>query len=329
MKTKEERLKELDKILMDNKLGFIYDFLGERDNGLVLPFFARYMDGVIKKGLEFCVTTDRNATAGILYKHNLVFISYGLFDRLCKLSLLIYSSGVLDGKEKPFNFVNLHLVENPFQGFSDEADNFGDKSEVQLLLFVFDSLLGFIVAHEIGHFINKHGDRLDFSGDVRGHKHIERDELIPSHARELVADHYAFRALEFDIENTISSDNPVVSNLLDKFKSQRGMALLSLLFIACYFKLMDGHSPYPHFESTHPEAGVRAHFLFACYLEPYMDTSQQDYMSEVLPLTISMLQEIYEYKGDDFVIDWSEKNSSEEIKQWYLEVYSELHKWSA
>ncbi|MEA3480406.1 MAG: hypothetical protein U9R65_00430 [Pseudomonadota bacterium] len=325
MKTKEERLEELNKILASNNLGFAYDILNDRENGLVLPFFARYMDAVNIKGLEFIVTTDTNATAGILYKHNLIFLSYGLFDRLCKLSLLIHASGVLDGKKKPFNFFDLHLVDNPFTGFSNESDEFGEAPEVYLLLFIFDSLLGFIVAHEVGHFVNNHGYRINFSDDVIGHKRIAREQLIQSHARELVADNYAFKLLRNDIEQAILTNNPVVGNLSEEYKNGNGASILSLLFMASYFKLMDGQNPNSHFESTHPEAVIRVKFLFSCYLEPYIDTEFEEKMAALLIVTIRLLKEVYEYKGDSFEVDWKH---SPEINQWYLEIHSELPKWS-
>ena len=327
MNSKEERLKELNDILFNNDLGFIYDFLGDRDNGLVLPFFALHMDAVKKIGLEFCVTTETGIKAGILYKHKLIFMSYGLFDRLCKLALLIHSSGVLNASAKEFKFVDLHLVENPFKGFNDEETSSELGGDAHLLLFLFDKLLSFIVAHEVGHYINRHGDRVDFSDDSEGHKKISRESLIQSHTRELVADNYAFRALRHDITELISSHNPILNDLLPEYKSEQGAALLSLLFVACYFKLMDGQSPFSHFESTHPETAVRIHSIFATYLEPYMDTDKQDEMAALLPLAISLLKRIFKHKGDDFVLDWQGKKSTLEIKQWHLEVENEYPKW--
>lgn len=329
MTSEEERLEELNGILSENNLGFIYDFLGDRDNGLVLPFFARYMDALKRIGLEFCVTTDTGKKAGILYKHKLIFMSYGLFDLLSKLALLIHSSGVLNDIKKDFKFVDLHLIENPFKGFHNEQCPRESENDDYLLLFIFDSLLGFLVAHEVGHYVAKHGDRVNFSDDSEGHKKISRDYLLQSHARELVADNYAFRTLRRDLASSIHAKNPVLNDLLPKYKSEQGAALLSLLFVACYFKLMDGQSPLSHFESTHPEAPVRVHSIFATYLESYMDTEYQDEMAALLPLAISLLKQVFRHKDDHFDSAWLERASTPEIKQWHLDVSEEYKKWCA
>lgn len=329
MKSVEKRLDELNVILSQNGLGLIFDFLGDRQNGLVLPFFARHMDAVKAIGLEFCVTTDQRSKAGILYRHNLIFMSYGLIDRLSKLALLIHSSGVLDDIEKGFEYIDLHLVGNPFRGFHGEECPRELEMNTNLFLFVFDSLLNFVVAHEVGHYINKHGERIDSSDDTEGHKKISRESLIQSHARELVADNYAFRNLRCNLESSISLKNPVLNDLLPQYMSEKGAASLALLFVACYFKLIDGQSPVSHFESTHPETPIRVHSIFATYLEPYMDTESQDEMEDLLPLAISRLERIFKYKDENFDLSWPGKASTPEIMQWHVEVGKEYKEWCA
>ncbi|ELE2165388.1 hypothetical protein RC856_002075 [Vibrio fluvialis] len=312
-----------------NELGCIYDFLGERDNGLVLPFFAKYMDSVKKVGLEFCVTTDKGIRAGILYKHNLIFMSYGVFDRLCKLSLLIHSSGVLNGKPKTFNFVDLHLVDNPFVGFNSEDQNERSVNESYLLLFIFDCLLSFVVDHEVGHYLNKHGDREKISDDIEGHRKIDRKTLIESHARELVADNYAFEYLRKGIEVSIKDANPVIEELLPALKTEKGAILLALLFVACYFKLMDGTSPNSHFESTHPESAIRVHSIFATFLEPYMDTSEMEQYAQLFPLAITLLKTVFTHKDGVFDFNWQGRAMTPEMKQWHSEICAEYANWCA
>lgn len=329
MDDKAKRLEELDEILFKNELGCIYDFLGDRDNGLVLPFFAKYMDAVKDVGLEFCVTTDKGTRAGILYKQNLIFMSYGLFDRLCKLSLLIHSSGVLSGKSKPFKFVDLHLVDNPFVGFHPDEQREESESDSHLLLFIFDGLLSFVVAHEVGHYINRHGDREKISDDIEGHRKIDRKTLIESHARELVADNYAFSYLRKDIEVSIKSSNPIIEELLPEFKSEKGAILLALLFISCYFKLMDGNSPNSHFESTHPESAIRVHSIFATFLEPHMDTNEMEPYAQLFPLAITLLKDVFTYKDGAFDFNWQGRAMTPEMKEWHSEICSEYANWCA
>lgn len=327
MNDKTKRLQELDDILVKNKLGYIYDFLNDRDNGLVLPFFAKYMDAVKPVGLEFCITTDRGIRAGILYKHGLIFMSYGLFDRLCKLALLVHSSGVLNGNSKQFDFVDLHLVDNPFVGFNPEEHRDEPESDSHLLLFIFDCLLCFVITHEVGHYVNKHGEREEISDDIEGHRKISRKALIQSHTRELVADNYAFRYLRKDI--TIMNTNPITKDLLPHFKSEKGSTLLTLLLVSCYFKLMDGESPKSHFESTHPESAIRVHSIFATFLEPYMDTAEVGQYAQLLPLAITLLRDVFIHKNDSFELDWHGKAVTPEMIKWHSETCLEYKKWCA
>jgi hypothetical protein len=328
MDSKDKKLEQLNAILHKNELGFIYDFLNNKENGLVLPFFARYMDYVNEIGLDFCVTTDKQIKAGIIYKHNLIFMSYGLFDRLCKLALLIHSSGALNGKPKEFKFTDLHLVDNPFVGFNQEGRVVGLETDSHLLLFVFDCLLGFVVAHEIGHCVNNHGNRIEVSDDIEGHVKVNQTSLIQSHTRELVADNYAFRFLRQDIEQRISSNNKALTDLLPEFKNEKGGALLALLFVSCYFKLMDGQSPYPHFKSTHPESAIRVHSIFATYLEPYTGTNEIEQFAILLPLSLSLLKKVFKHKDADFELDCQGKASTPEMIKWYSKIYAEYTNWS-
>ncbi|WP_146184730.1 hypothetical protein [Aeromonas sp. HMWF015] len=324
-----KRLQELDDILFSNELGCIYDFLGDRDNGLVFPFFAKYMDAVKKVGLEFCVTTDTGIRAGILYKHKLIFVSYGIFDRLCKLALLVHSSGVLNGKPRTFNFVDLHLVDNPFVGFNYEDQREESEGDSHLLLFIFDCLLSFVVSHEVGHYVNKHGNREKISDDIEGHRKISRKTLIQSHARELVADNYAFRFLRKNIKDPIINSNPIIEKLLPEFKNEKGATLLALLFVACYFKLMDGNSPNSHFESTHPESAIRVHSIFATFIEPYMDTNEMEQYAQLFPLAITLLKAVFIHKDGTFDFNWQGRAMTPEMIQWHSEICSEYTNWCA
>ncbi len=107
----QQKLDQLDSILQTHKLGYIYDFLNDRGNGLILPFFSIHMDSLNKIGLDFSITTDSTARAGIIYDKNLVFISQGLIDKLSKLTELIYISGAINGVKKDIRYHDLHFVE--------------------------------------------------------------------------------------------------------------------------------------------------------------------------------------------------------------------------
>lgn len=316
-----QKLEQLDKTLQKNGLGYIYNFLSDRDNGLILPFFAVHMDSLNKMGLDFSVTTDTIARAGIIYKENLVFLSYGLVDKLSKLAELIYVSGALNGLSKDVRYQDLHFVENPFIGFNGKDVEFGNG---QLYLYIFDKLLQFIVSHEVGHFLNDHGKRLsnknNILDDVEGHRKIASKDLISSHARELVADLYAFNNLLDYVEKSIDTQK---SSLIPLFSDKNGPVILTTLIIACYFQMMDGSNGHDHFTSTHPEAAMRACAIMATYSE----NLKEDSINEIFSTVISLLAKVFSVLEVDFKFDWGSRMASPEMKEWHLNIYNEYSKW--
>lgn len=328
----ETKLNKINEILSNKQLGFIYDFENNRDNGLVFPFFCMYMDSLKEFDLEFCITTNFNFQCGIIYDERLIFMSYGTFDRLCKLSDLICRSGMITGKSKDLDFYDLHLVTNPFVGFNHEIREEGE-SESHLFMFILDCLMLFIVSHEVGHFINKHGDRAikksidTIFDDILGHRKINRDELIASHTRELIADAFAFNVVKKNIQSAFDQQVPFLDNLLEFYNSKEGGIVFSLLLILCYFKLADGLSPYEHFQSTHPSTAARVRFILSCHIESLVNEDEEKTFKFYYNLIITQLKFIFASMGNDFELKWIEDTSSPEMTEWFNDVYKEYPKW--
>lgn len=328
----EIKLNEINKILSKNELGFIYDFENDRDNGLVLPFFCKFMDSVKQLDLNFCITTNLNFQCGIIYDEKLIFMSYGTFDRLCKLSELIFRSGMITGKIKKLNFYDLHLVTNPFIGFNNEKRE-ESESESYLFMFILECLMLFIVSHEVGHFINKHGDRAisqsfdTIFDDVLGHRKIDGAALISSHARELVADSFALNVVKKHVQSAFDQQASYLDNLLNFYDCKEGGIVFSLLLILCYFKLSDGLSPHEHFQSTHPSTAARVRYILSCHVESLDNEDEEQEFGFFYNLMITQLKSIFSTMGDDFELSWIKDTSTPEMTMWFNDVYAEHEKW--
>lgn len=323
----ENKLSQLNDILIQNQLGFIYDFKNEKENGLILPFFAKYMDLLNELNHDFCVTTDLTSRAGILYKEKLIFISHGLFSRLCKLSSLMFNSGVFNGNMKKLKYFDLNLVERPFEEFFPEQNRNETKSESYLFLFIFDCLLSFIVHHELGHLFNGHGDRVDTSDDIEGHRKIASEKTIQSHCRELVADNFAFISLNKKIKQSIDNADSQTSDLLECFKGEFGPTIMTLTIIGSYFTLMDGSGYIDHFSSTHPIAPVRIHSIYASFLDRYLDTPNEALAKAVIYLTLDNITNIFKIVNSDFKLNLYSKTSTPEMTNWSKAIFIEYPNW--
>lgn len=322
------KLEAINKILIKNNLGLMYDIENEDVNPLVMIFFCKYMDDANKIGLDFCITTDQAVRAGIIYHERLIFLSYGLFDRLCKLSLLIYSSGELNGRQLDFNFSDLHLTELPFKN-SDLEFIKSDNERYLLFIFLLDAMLCFVISHEVGHYFNDHGKRKKISDDIQGHQKIERKNLIVSHAIELVADSHGFISLLDNIKHRFLKEDKGIAYLLPCYKNDYGYMLLSHVIVGCYFKLMDGHAPLPHFYSTHPDSASRLKVIYSSILEHYVpkERSKLKQHGEIIISALTCVRKIFEYKGDVFNVNWLSNYTDEEMNAWFNDVSQEYENW--
>lgn len=328
----KNKLDEIDRIISKNGLGFIYDFENDKDNGLVHPFCCIFMDFANKFDLDFCITTNLNFQCGIIYDEKLIFMSYGTFDRLCKLSELIFRSGMITGKPMSLNFYDLHLVNNPFVGFNNETRE-ENESESHLFMFILQSLMLFIVSHEVGHFVNKHGDRAikqsfyNIFDDVLGHREIDGNELISSHARELVADGFALNIVKKNVQSAFDQEVCYLGNLLDFYTCKEGGIVFSLLLILCYFKLSDGLSPHEHFNSTHPSTAARVRFILSCHIESLNNEDETKKFGIYYNLITTQLKSIFSTMGNEFELTWIKDTNTPEMAEWFNDVYKEHPIW--
>lgn len=330
-----EIIERINKTLVEKQLGFIYDFKDIKGNGLILPFFARTMDSCMKNDMQFAITTDQETRAGILYNEKLIFISFGLFDRICKLSELIVSSGIIDNEKIEYRYSSLDFIDNPFNGFIGESTLYDKDQKNTLFLIIFETLFNFIIHHEIGHHYHKHGERQHNTStdrlfdDMINHKKISKTEAIQSHARELIADKYSFWITISNVTNFLKKYNNINFTLMDTVKNSDKPAYLSIFLISCYFKMMDGNNLTfeDHITSTHPIAAFRAKYLYASFLESKKDESDDHRITfmiyTIMQNVATLFHEIDKFAECDFV----SAISTNEMDSWFSKIYQEFPNW--
>ncbi len=194
-------------------------------------------------------------------------------------------------------------------------------------MFIFDNLLTFVISHEVGHFYHEHGKRFTTNNvildDVEGHRKINTNDLVSSHARELAADNYAFDTLLDNIENTIQTHIRSFSPL---FKEKNGSVILTILIISCYFQMMDGSSGHEHFNSTHPEAAMRGCSVMATYVENLKE-GEENKVSGIFAVVIDLLTNIFSTLDVEYKFDWAGRMAEPKMKLWHFEVFNECSKW--
>ncbi|MCQ8847890.1 hypothetical protein NQT74_04810 [Alteromonas stellipolaris] len=316
----------LNPTLIKYNLGFHYEVLENKENGLLQPFFFKLCDELKKDNLDFAITHDDTVNAGVLYRENLVFITFGMFDSLCKLAELICCSGVLGNEKSEKRYENLNFIGNPFTGFKKTKPVFDCETTSKLLLVIFDCLLVFVIGHEKGHIDNAHGNigqskiTEDITNTITGNLSV-----ISQHAKELVADLSGFNHAKYRLNYSISKNkhtSPEVSKLLNNIDSDT----LVLFILTCFFKMMDniyGVSP-DMTTRSHPYASFRAHTLLAMKFN-YKNLESGGFDS--LNAILTMVDEVFEYSSARHDSEWLKKSTTKEMSEWYSMIYGEIPKW--
>lgn len=317
-----ERLEEKINTL---ELGMAYDLLNTDENGLIYPYYLLYKDSLSNAGFDFLITTNRNPNAGVLYREKLIIMSQGLIDRLSKLAELIVSSGVLDGEKVKLRYFDLDFSANSFRGFDNKGSIYETPQKTKLFHFVFTTLMSFVLHHEVGHVYHKHGERLqqpNYFGDSQGHAKISAVDAISSHARELIADIHSFLKLMKSTEEKLSSSNDF--GLIEHFNDHKNTRHILLILVTCYFRMMDMRSTLSHFESTHPEAVVRAFAIYAksCSLEKNQAIAILDVFR-----SLDLVKQIFSYLEQPLPNDWLDKIWSTDMLEWQKKVQNEYSFW--
>lgn len=238
--------------------------------------------------LNFTFNCDRRIQAYAVYESELVVVTAGLFDFLCRLTDRVVSKGLFrelgcavtstwtPSIERSDQTPRKLIQDIPFIDGVSEWKH--DPERYALFFYLLLTLFRFVVFHEMGHFYHHHGKRSPNSSasmdiDSAQPKLLPESEALDAQARELVADKFAMDMLtictEVEIEGMKSTPfmAPLEKKLLNS-KERRMHFLLQAAYI--YFAATDRLPDSVPEESTrmsHPPAAFRLVTLAATATE--------------------------------------------------------------
>lgn len=255
--------------------------------------------------VNFTFNISHNIQACVLYRRNLVVMTAGMFNVLCRAASKIVASGAFikfEGGVEPTWSPNVESSFKPIiSDLSRTAFNWNLESEPwrksgerQLLFFyLLQTLTRFVVLHELGHLAHNHGARFLEGGssfvdvDLAQPDLLTREDGVASQARETIADNFAFIRLKQIQEKELFSkaETEAAKLLINKLlqdEQERVRFLLTTVYL--YFHMMDRHDwcSVDIFRLTHPPAPFRLKNLFALTLETGVVNLSEDETGEML-----------------------------------------------
>ncbi|MFS2201997.1 hypothetical protein ACCD00_26185 [Pseudomonas sp. Pseusp3] len=301
--------------------------------------------------VNFTFNISRSIQACVLYRSNLVVMTAGMFNVLCRVASKIVTSGVFiefEGGVEPTWTPNAEFAfSSVASDLSSTAFNWGVESkswhkfgERQLIFFyILQTLTRFVVLHELGHVFHNHGARFQERGsssvdvDLAQSELLTNEEGVASQAREIIADNFAFIRLKKIQERELASKagaeatDLLVSKLL-RGEQERVRFLLTTVYL--YFHMMDRHDWYAVdiFRLTHPPAPFRLKNLFALTLETGVANLNEDEIGEMLMqhhyVCNALVSVVYNHYP---TLDLFKEVSTPRFNRLFNALYEEYPKW--
>lgn len=255
--------------------------------------------------VSFTFNISHSIQAWVLYRSNLVVMTAGMFNALCRAASKIVTSGAFinfeggveptwsPNAESSFKPIISELSGTAFD-WNLESEPWRKHGERQLLFFyILQTLTRFVVLHELGHVAHNHGARFQEGGsslvdvDLAQPDLLTDEDGVASQAREIIADNFAFIRLKQIQEKELFSKAKteaaeLLINKLLQNEQERIRFLLTTVYL--YFHMMDRHDWYSVdvFKLTHPPAPFRLKNLFALTLETGVANLSEDEIGEML-----------------------------------------------
>lgn len=282
----------IDKILKKYGQPQVMTVRPDDQSGWLVPF-AEEAEAICRaNGATFVVleSTSMNAFA-IQDEIEIVGMYAGMFWILCRVAAVAAESGVfpaMKGEVEPiWAPCSMRSIQTP-RFLLQEADPFvwaiesagwRDAPERQMLFYlVLKLLFRFVVFHEIGHLRNDHGRRRQSTissallMDRRAPPLIDPEKAIPSQAREIIADGYAFQNTFTTLKMMLlEGDEFELIQTYKKrlFNSENDTITFVLTIIYLYFRISDRSdwNSQPIDRLSHPPAPFRMKAILALLIE--------------------------------------------------------------
>lgn len=244
-----------------------------------MEFEGQQLCAGMQPPLEFAFIADDRLQAYAAYQHNLVLMTAGLLDFLCKLAGHMVQKGIFSSQHgsqaapiawDPDPARSGALIRGLViaEAFDVRCPPWGrDDPQAGLYFFVLLNLFRFVVLHEIGHIYHQHGRRFtrmdSLEVDAIGPAILNPGGALDAQARELVADGFAIDMLlqlmesEVDRVAKTSLTAPLATSLL---ASEERRIVFGLTLAYIYFSATDRHAavdPVDAMLSSHPPAAFR------------------------------------------------------------------------
>ncbi len=254
---------------------------------------------------RFTFSKSREVQAYALYQHNLVVMTTGMFDVLCRVAAKVVTSGAFidfeGGVDPNWNptpelhssSIALDLSRTEFNWKLESQDWIKSGERQVLFLYLLQTLANFVVLHELGHIHHNHGarfltqNRSYMDVDLAESELLTPEEGIEAQAREVVADGFALWRMQNILEHDLSAKGhtdlmALLAKKLLQGEEEKTRFLLTIVYL--YFHMMDRHDWHSvnAFRLTHPPAPFRLKFLFGSTLEKGMGGLQEKDIVDLL-----------------------------------------------
>ncbi|MDR0188982.1 hypothetical protein RCO22_08540 [Pseudomonas yamanorum] len=301
--------------------------------------------------LNFTFNVSPTVQARILYNSRLVVMYGGMFNAFCRLAAKIVSSGAFiefEGGVEPDWLPEECLTADPVlphlsTGMHWKLESVGwkDKPERQVLfMYLVLTLSRFVTLHEVGHVYHGHDRRFANSGDelcdvdAANPTVLPLEESIPSQAREILADDFAFKRLRQCMTRELQSkaDTPAAKLLRAKLLGDESKITRFLLHVThLYFHMMDRHDwmLVDYKKMTHPPAPFRQQSLYVLAQELGFEGMSAEETENYLAAThhaSELLVAVVHQQLPPFAVYGI--HEQEKFHELYEMIYGELPNWS-
>jgi hypothetical protein len=299
--------------------------------------------------ISFAFTHSVELQAGANTQHRQIVVSGSLALLMCRLCAAIVDAGLFikfgDPKvewtpeQSPPKGV-VEVLEDQIFHWSDGFSPWRtDPERHQLFAFLLMQMHRFVLLHEAGHILHRHGVR-DAAGEIQsmldGDSTIKNDEAaaIASMARELVADAEAFHLHlglldhEFGTGRSGGMVGLLSSKLVGTPRERLRMTFLAAFLV---FQVLDGSGwKYkPMHLRTHPPAPFRMKAIYAAAVSSnFQGISPQEVLEEI---------SLSQYMGSVVVdiglnrwpqLNWLKQVEGLEFDALFERIYHEMPKWA-
>lgn len=320
----------LSNTLFANNLGEYLDVQEVCENELFELFETVGRQICVENELFFAFSASECVQAGIIYDSRIVFMTYGMFNSICKLAEKMTLSGSWTGTEaKESDYYCLTEGRVPFK-FSHDRNFSDDTVSLHFFIYVLNVLFRFIIFHEIAHYVKKHNYRDNqpkegITSDMLGYEsNGPEQDTLSKQARELVADAASFSHLLAYSQACFDSEEPLIQTLKGVFPNDFATSTLNLSIIYCYFKMMDnGKGADKLFTLSHPTAAFRAKVILSHYIEINTNEESDSDFIRILYFVINLSSTIFDSDRNSFLSEVQ----GEKIDDWFMKLYKEQEKW--